>query len=121
MMPAIRPDSSTGSAPILFSPSRRTASYTVVSPVTVSIALPLSRSTDAIVMALPPDSPPCRPDSRSLIGFHEENVKNDRRRTNADPTRGAGTERHQRQRPHLRRLGIEPDGHCRGHRRLAPG
>ena len=32
----------------------------------------------------------------------------------------AGARRHQRQRPYLRRLGVEPDGHRRGHRRLAP-
>ena len=30
-----------------------------------------------------------------------------------------GPGRHQRQRPYLRRLGAEPDGHRRGHRRLA--
>ncbi len=37
-----------------------------------------------------------------------------------DPARHPGPERHQRQRPYLRRLGAEPDGHRRGHRRLAP-
>src|SRR6478672_2198928 len=57
MIPAIRPPSSTGRAPILFSPRRRTASCTDESPLMVSITLPLSRSTAAMVMAHPPDSP----------------------------------------------------------------
>src|SRR4051794_34975585 len=50
MIPAIRPASSTGNAPILFSPSLRTASKTVVFVSTVSTLLPLSLSTDAMVM-----------------------------------------------------------------------
>src|SRR5438093_751426 len=52
MIPAICPPSSTGRAPMRFSPSTRTASNMIVSAATVSIALPLSRSTAARVMAV---------------------------------------------------------------------
>src|SRR5437879_148125 len=57
MIPAIRPSSNTGSAPMRFSPSLCTASSTVALPAIVSTALPLPRSTDAMVMGHLPDSP----------------------------------------------------------------
>src|SRR3954469_1920811 len=56
MMPVIRPPSTTGKAPMRFSPSRWTASDTRWSAVIVSTSLPLSRSTAAMVMAILPDS-----------------------------------------------------------------
>ncbi|CAA9530065.1 MAG: cytosolic long-chain acyl-CoA thioester hydrolase family protein, partial [uncultured Sphingomonas sp.] len=45
----------------------------------------------------------------------------DRPSKEPDPTSRTRPKRHQRQRPHLRWLGPQPDGHCGGHRRLPPG
>src|SRR6185369_3047308 len=51
IMPTIRPSSTTGIAPILFSPRRRTASPSRSLGPTASTSEPLPRSTDAMVMA----------------------------------------------------------------------
>ena len=56
-----------------------------------------------------------------LPNFTRRMTRNEQPRTRADPPGDARAERHQRQRPHLRRLGLEPDGHRGGNRRVAPG
>src|SRR3954447_8743052 len=50
MMPTIRSPSTTGKAPMRFSPRRRTASNKLASAAIVSIALPLFRSTADMIM-----------------------------------------------------------------------
>src|SRR4051812_42195883 len=72
MMPVIRPSSTTGKAPIRFSPSRCTASTSRASAVIVSTLLPLSRSTAAMLMVILPDSARCRLDSPTSHGQRED-------------------------------------------------
>src|SRR5690348_6601847 len=72
-IPTIRPSSTTGSAPIRFSPSLPTASLSDAWPAIVSTALPLLWRTAAIVMArlLYKDSPLRRLDSPTSRGQRE--------------------------------------------------
>ena len=109
MMPAIRPSSTTGSAPIRFSPSRCDRVVTrVPSAVIVSTALPLSRSTAAMVMAVLPDSPLDWLDSPTSRGQREavpepdpapEPAPLDDAPLLADlPAAGAAVDRHRRDR-----------------------